>query len=303
MGGGKVLLDQLLTENNFGEVEILICDERYILPAKISSSLKVYRVMPTLVARWKAEFLLKALSKKNPHLNVLCFSNLPPAFRLESKIILYLQNALLLPRVPLSGDGIKTKLRILYEKSWLNLFFRNVDEVWVQTQSMKAALAHKKIPTFLKAIHPKLPTSNVGISKKYSFITVSGTAPHKRLKILLDAWELFGSNAPSLLIITDKPSADLMKQIDKVRKKNVEIRIDVSREEIFEYYQESKCLIITSKIESFCLPLYEAKHFKLKILAPNESYVNDFGPVDGTINLESKFTLKDSIEKNLSHLN
>ena len=118
-GGGKVLLDQILTNKEFGEVSILICDKRYKLPDDIDKDLKVIRIFPTLRDRWIAEKKLKDFTDKNPGLTVLCFANLPPAFRLKAKVILYLQNALLLPQSKLYFNSLWSGLRLVYEKIWL----------------------------------------------------------------------------------------------------------------------------------------------------------------------------------------
>lgn len=270
-GGGKVLLDQILTVNNIDrdKISTLICDERYELPTNVPSGLQIYRVKPNLLSRWNAEFLLRATALKNPSETILCFSNLPPAFKLPNKVILFLQNALLLPGIPLYVDSLKTKLRIMYEKLWLKVFKKNLNEIWVQTLWMKNTLEQKTSLTIkIKPIVLDLP-SPVIRTKKYDYIAVTGSTPHKRLYELLLAWESM-PNPPSLLVITDRPSDKIKAQIEKV--KNVNFIFDATRSDIYKYYEESKCLLITSKIESYCLPIYEALHFGLRVIAPDEGY-------------------------------
>jgi glycosyltransferase involved in cell wall biosynthesis len=276
-GGGKVLLDQLLTEKTFGEVNVLICDTRYDLPLEIDNKIEIFRVEPTLFSRWSAEKTLKRISEKHPELSVLCFSNLPPAFKLKNKVILYLQNALLLPNIPFYADSYRARFRTMYEKMWLAIFWKNVDEIWVQTQWMKETLAkkEKRMNLQIKPIIQKLPVPNFQTQKKYDFITVSGSAPHKRLSDLLDAWELMPSPTPSLLIITDNPSPAIAEKLERLKDKNITVKVNLSRADIFRSYEESSNLIITSKIESYCLPVYEALHFHLKIIAPLEEYTRE----------------------------
>jgi glycosyltransferase involved in cell wall biosynthesis len=300
VGGGKVLLDQILTTTVLQKPKILICDERYPLPVCAPKDLQIYRIKPSLIARWKAELLLKNISLENSEMEILCFSNLPPAFKLKSKVILFLQNALLLPGCPLYSQNLKTRLRILYEKLWLFFFLNNVNEIWVQTRSMKTALKKIKLPVLIKPIYPVLPHPTSDIRKKYDFISISGSDTHKRLNILLEAWELFGEKAPSLLLISDEPSGNIKTLLDKLGPQKIDIRFNVSREDIFKYYQESKCLIVTSKFESFCLPLYEARHFGLNIIGPDEPYVHDFGEVEAMVDMKDKHTLKESIERTLN---
>ena len=294
-GGGKVLLDQILTVNNLNGdgISILICDERYEIPANSPFGLQIHKVKPNLLSRWKAEFLLKSIALENPRENVLCFSNLPPALKLPNKVILFLQNALLFPGIPLHVDSIKTKLRIMYEKLWLNFFMSNVNEFWVQTAWMKDILEEKTAVSIkIKPIILDLPTPTKR-QKKYNYITVSGSTPHKRLYELLKAWELI-DNPPKLLVIMDQPSSKIKAQIERVQNRNITFVINAKREDIYTYYEESKILLITSKIESYCLPIYEALHFGLRVIAPNEGYTHE---VINQIEIIEDFSVSNLIKK------
>lgn len=270
-GGGKILLDHLLSEQNFGKITHLICDIRYELPPELDPKIEIYKVPVSLMARWKAELILKKLDSLNDKVEILCFSNLPPAFKLKNKVILYLQNALLLPDIPLIGDTLKTKLRIIYEKIWLNFFWNNIDEAWVQLEWMKQKILTKNKTVLVKPflpIFPKLPSLDI----EYDFITVTGSAPHKRLLSLLEAWDEFPLPAPKLLVVMDTPTEKITSKLESLKDKNIEVKINISRDELFTLYTKSRAIIITSQIESFCLPLYEAKHFNLKIYAIKEKF-------------------------------
>ena len=269
-GGGKVLLDQLLQKKEFGRVSLLICDTRYIIPKDVDSDLKIIKVLPTLKERWKAEIKLKKYTDLNPNQTVLCFSNLPPAFKLNAKVILYLQNALLLPGVKFYTTTLWAFFRLCYEKIWLNFFWKNLDEVWVQTNWMKKSLIKLGKPIIIRPIFPILPTHLPDTSKKYDFISVSGGAPHKRQNRLLEAWSKMPT-PPSLLLITDY----IDKEFEPNPNSNITVLKNIDRDQIIESYLSSHCLIITSKIESFCLPLYEAQHFKLDIISPDEEYATE----------------------------
>jgi hypothetical protein len=297
-GGGKVLLDQLLTESTFGKVHFLLCDDRYKLPEKFDNTIKVYRISPTLLKRWKSEFLLKNLSNENPSSSVLCFSNLPPAFKLKGNVILFLQNALLLPGIPFYTDSPYVYLRLAYEKMWLKFFWKNINEVWVQTSWMKKALKNCTIPISIKPFLPKLPAEQGEQVKKYDYVTISGTASHKRLLHLLKSWEMFlPSRIPSLLVITDGITTDMQACLNRLDN-HVTVKININRDEIFKSYCESNCLIVTSKIESYCLPIYEAAHFKLKIFCADEAYARDSHLVDAFLDLSSPLKTKESLENN-----
>lgn len=283
-GGGKILLDQLLTEKTFGKVAILLCDTRYTPPAEIGPSLEIIKIKPTLFERWMAEKKLKELTDGNPGQSVLCFSNLPPAFKLNANVILYLQNALLLPNAPFYVNSLKTALRIIYEKIWLYIFWKNLNTVWVQTNWMQEELGKQKIPIVVKPIIPIFSQiENNNASKVYDFVSVSGSVSHKRLANLLKAWALMPDPAPSLLVITDKKES----YFANLEKKNVIFKINVSRDEVLRSYAESKCLILTSRLESFCLPIYEAIHFGLKLIVPDEKYAKEACIADLVIDPEN----------------
>ena len=276
---------------------------RYQLPIGLDEGVEIHRVAPRLIDRWKSEWLLKNLSIKYSDKKVFCFSNLPPAFKLKGRVVLYLQNALLLPGVPLHSDSLKTALRIMYERLWLRFFWRNIDEVWVQTNWMKEILSKQKTSVLVKPFLPLFPSLNSSIQKKYDFITISGVASHKRLSSLLSAWNLLeDGNSPSLLVVTDGLTEELKESLRKLSSKNVTLILNASREEIFTHYQESHSLIITSKIESFCLPIYEAAHFKLKIFAPSEPYAEDSQLVDVFLDLSSPEKIRDIIQENYSKM-
>lgn len=294
-GGGKVLLDQILKEKTLGEIAAIICDSRYPLPPEVNDSIVIYRAKPTLISRWKAEWLLKSYTDTHQGLAVLCFSNLPPAFKLKAKVFLYLQNALLLPKIPLYVDSLRSFLRTIYEKIWLQVFWKNLDEIWVQTNWMKDALVDEKTPVLINPIEPIFPPAQE-LEKKYDFITVTGSSPHKRLDKLLSAWELMPDPAPSLLIITDWINKKNKKKLKRLKNKNITVKTVLSREEIFHFYNLSRTLILTSKIESYCLPIYEALNFNLKIIAPDELYVKEACTPDLIINPDNYQETQRSIE-------
>ncbi len=297
-GGGKVLLDQLLVKKDFGNVSLLICDTRYVLPQDVDPNLKIIRVKPSLIERWKAEYKLKKYTDLNPNLTVLCFSNLPPAFKLKANVILYLQNALLLPKINLYPKSLWSFGRLIYEKIWLSIFWKNLNEVWVQSNWMKKSLTGLGKPILIKPIYPEFPPHYSKQKIQYDFISVTGGAPHKRQKNLIDAW-LKMSSPPTLLIVTDFIDPELK----LLPRNNITILKDVNRDQIFDLYTKCRCLIITSKVESFCLPLYEAKHFNLDIMTPNEDYANEAVDAISIIDPENSESIIEEVMKYVSSKN
>lgn len=272
VGGGKILLDHILKTEELGKTSVLICDSRYSIPQNLDRNMKIIKIKPNLISRWWVEFKLLEICKNYPDESVFFFSNLPPFFKHKNHSILFLQNALLLPSVPFIFDNIKNSARILYEKIYLRIFLKNINETWVQTSWMKEMLTpFTNLPIQVKPINPILPTPTVR-KKKYDFICITSLNPHKRLFQFLQTWHEIPSSY-SLAIISDSIDNETLNLIQSL--KNVRLFTNVSRNEIFKLYEESKCLIVTSKIESYCLPIYEALHFGLSIIAPSEGYTAD----------------------------
>ncbi len=274
-GGGKVLLDEVLEKNLFGQITVLFLDARYKLPQSsntLTHDMQIFRVQPTLQSRWYAEYLLKKISQTRPEDSVLCFGNLPPLFRLKNKTILYLQNAFLLPEIHIPRDSLKTYLRFLYERLWLKCFSKNVDSVFVQTKWMQNQLPIQlKQKSQIQVIAPTLPSVVVQKNPKYLFLAITGNENHKNLKTLLETLKRIDLKDNRFAIVT----THLCKYETSGLEKNVHFIHGSSRQQIFELYQNSKCLIMTSEIESFCLPLYEAKHFGLDIIATDVEFTHE----------------------------
>lgn len=272
-GGGKVLLDEVLEKNVFGPVTGLFLDARYTPPTSVNiKNVPIFKIKPTLKSRWYAEYLLKKTSEKLPNESVLCFGNLPPFFRLKNKTVLFLQNAFLLPSIHVPKDSVKTFLRFLYERLWLRLFSENVDLVYVQTNWMQKRLPNKlKQKSQIKIIPPTLPAPSGKKNPDYVFITVSGNENHKNLGLFLNTLREIDLKDHQVAVVTTGPVKFSRSGLEK----SVRFFHGNTRQQIFDLYQNSKCLIMTSEIESFCLPLYEAKHFGLDIIATDAEFTHE----------------------------
>ncbi len=268
-GGGKILLDEVLQSQMFGPVTAVFIDDRYQLPSTFDlSNISVFRAKPRLLSRWNAELQLKNYGAEHPGEQVLCFGNLPPLFRLKNRVTLFLQNAFLLSAIPIPKDKIQVFLRYTYERTWLRLFSKNIDQVWVQTKWMLKNLPpNLKSKAKLQVILPTLPVPEPML-KKYLFISVTGFEKHKNLSVLLQALKKIDLQNHRVAIVTSTP-------IPKADPNNIDFFSHVSRSELFKLYQQSKCLIMTSEIESFCLPLHEAKHFGLDIIATDLEFTHE----------------------------
>jgi glycosyltransferase involved in cell wall biosynthesis len=285
VGGGKVLLDELLRATPLSELDHLYVDQRYSLPEGLPPD-SVTRVKPTIFHRLAAEFKLKSKSRRAER--VLMFGNLPPIFKLPTHVVLYLQNVLLLQDIGLTGFKVKTKLRLAIEKIWLKFFRHNIDEIWVQTTHV-ADLSSSLFERAKIKIRPIIPLELQGEpikknSKKflYDFIYVASDEPHKNIGRLVSAWSLLGRNGihPKLILVLGPVSARSVERFKPDPKLGIEVFRNLSRQDLFGLYAQSKALIYPSILESFGLPIIEAKKFGLRILASDLPYARALNCVD-----------------------
>ncbi len=278
-GGGKVLLDAILTESHFAPLEALFIDERYPLPISLPESVVVTRVRPTIWCRLMAELQLHSLIKKLNLKNssVLFFGNLPPFKRTSLKSFLYLQNCYLTGEVPLPKDSLKQTLRLTIEKWILRTFAKNVDEIWVQTPWMKQICekVFPKIPAKIHLILPKFPEVRAG-EKKNKFITISSFSNHKRLSLFVDALKALDQDLKQHINVVIILDAAVDGTFAPVNLKNITLTVKykITRIELATLLLESETFVATSLYESLYLPLYEAAHYKLNLIAPNCGYTS-----------------------------
>lgn len=275
-GGGKVLLDELLSGRPFGPVTALFYDKRYTLPDDLSHSISLFPVNNTIFSRLTAEFALKRFYNNSVKTPVLFFGNLPPLFFKPFTSILYLQNCFLLPGIPTFTDTLKASLRLQIEKFLLRTFIKNTDQIWVQTKWManmvKKMTTHQIIE--IKPFTPLLPMPQVGPIKTYDFLNVTSLSKHKNLNFFLDSLVELDTKLEmniSILVVLDNDRHDALK-LPKFEKISLSLKFGLDRQQVLEAYQISKVAVVTSLYESFCLPLHEALHFNLPVICIDRPY-------------------------------
>ena len=156
-GGGKVLLMSLLNELPPKQQVILLKHENLNLSAnKLIESISI---KSTIYHRIKAEFLLSKISKEDD--NILCLGNLPPLFKTNGKVKVFIQNRFLIDKMKVIKIlPLRVQFKILIERMWLKLRQCNASEILVQTNTM-ASLAKKVI---------NKPINIYGFLKKKSII-------------------------------------------------------------------------------------------------------------------------------------
>lgn len=280
-GGGKVLLDRLLVQNPFESTSIALLDSRYQVPLEYQGKKFYFSILSRLFAENKLHKEIKSIARDE---SVLFFGNLPPFRMPKIKSYLYLQNCYLTRQVPLPTDSLRELVRSWAESWILKLFYKNVDEIWVQTDWMKD-LTLKQCPKAdikIKSFLPILPLPTPQLVKKYSFLYVGSLSANKGLPLFLDALQDLDNSLQSTIeaciVLNNKvdDSPRLASFAKKLRNISLCVKYKANREELFQIYEDSEHLIITSLYESFYLPAYEAYHFGCKIIARDDiSYLHD----------------------------
>lgn len=282
-GGGLTLLKSLLKVLPDGTC--LIIDER--LPVDDGDLLRFEfrRVKSTIWHRFLSERFLVRQAKEND--TVLCFGNLPPLFSSKAKVTLFIQNRYLVELKLMPSVPVKLRIRLSVERLWLRYFQKNADRVVVQTASMKILVCNCVSVPVTVAPFTAFPTGETYGNKKseggwkYDFIYVASGEPHKNHKNLIDAWVELGKEGllPSLGLTVNSTVfpkvAELIKSRNNQYGLNIENIDSLTSEDTLELYKNAKVLIFPSTLESFGLPLIEARAAGLRIMASELDYVRD----------------------------
>ena len=286
-GGGKALLLPLLEAAGKRSSVTVLVDSRLEIPEDLCRAMTVIRIKPTILGRLAGEWTLCRLAQATDR--VLCFGNLPPLFRVKGRAIVFLQNRYLVEGRDLGGFPRRVKLRLMVERLWLRLFNGHAGTIIVQTRSMQQAATQALRRTVdvvalfsdLSGYQRRRIGKDRGQTAMYDFLYVATGEPHKNHVTLLEAWKLLASEGlyPSLCLTVSASDYPGLARIVEQAKADLKLKIDNvparSRSEMQRLYDCSRALIYPSMLESFGLPLLEARQAGLSILASELDYVRD----------------------------
>lgn len=278
-GGGLVLLQNILSAPD-QSIDWLQLDRRAKDKFKLPSSVTRHYVNNSIFSRLISEWRLWRHSEADDL--VLCFHGLPPLFPPPGRVIVFLQNRILVSQGTITGYPLRTKIRLLFERWMLRRLSAHVDKYIAQTPSM-AREAIKTLGNDINiVVRPFADIKKVAADsrdKQFDFFYVAGDEAHKNHTILLESWQLLAETGlkPSLALTVPTKSA-LAREIEKFKIKhglNISNLGTLQLSEIFRLYTLSSALIYPSTTESLGLPLIEASQHGLPILAPEMDYVRD----------------------------
>lgn len=303
-GGGRSLLLALLAAINDRPC-IALLDERLVINNKLQKNIKFIWVQPTVSGRLGAEACLRRMVSSVDV--VLCLGNLPPLFKFDATVKVYVQNRYLLTRRSLSAMPWRTRLRIQVERAWLRMFLRQV-EILVQTPSMAREVAAtlgteaRVLPFFGFDEDVGTPTF---AEQRFDFLYVASGEPHKNHLGLVDAWCLLASDGlfPSLCLTLDPKRDQQLLDVIDVEKDKYQLRIEnlgnIPASEVRVLYTRSEALIYPSFFESFGLPLIEARQAGIDILAGELDYVRDLSEPTETFDPSSAVSIARAVKRYL----
>jgi glycosyltransferase involved in cell wall biosynthesis len=286
-GGGKTLLLVLLEAAKKRPASVALLDKRLEVPEQLCRELSITRVEPTISGRLAGEWALRRVAGDTDL--VLCFGNFPPLFKVRGQVVVFLQNRYLVDRCSLDDYSFRRKARLTVERLWLRTCCAHARSFVVQTRTMQqlvtAALGQ---PVEVMAIFPASPGCqrrqlqvDHDRSGSYDFLYVASGEPHKNHGNLLDAWKLLAADGlyPSLcLTVGGSENPDLLLRIEQA-KRDHKLKVSnvtaASPLEMRRLYGQAQALIYPSLMESFGLPLIEARDAGLPVLASELDYVRD----------------------------
>ena len=255
-------------------------------------------------------FYLKNYLNFNKNQNVfteIYLNGIPPFIRFsKTKTFIFCQNRLVFEKIPklinlnfnLNFNLIKSKLIVIISKTLFNLFIRRKDIIIVQTDSMlnllKQTLVNKIIlqkdlwgeydkHALKRIININKVNVNKGLEKYLKtlkenniiFFYPASYYEHKNHRNLIEAFNLLSHRniKPYKLILT----LDETQFKEKIRSntKNIIFLGNLNYFEILDIYRFVDYMIFPSFSESYGLPLIEAKHNNIKIIASDLPYVFD----------------------------
>ncbi|MEO7885382.1 MAG: glycosyltransferase [Polaromonas sp.] len=283
-------------------------DGRIAQSLKVSAEIPVRFVANTLVSRLVAEWRL--VRNTSGAEVVLCFHGLPPLLPVSARVVVAVQNRLLLDHSALRSFPVKTRMRLMIERLWFKWCQSHASEYVVQTASMARLLRRLLRPDSAASVSI-LPFADRAIVhtlgnpalRTYDFVYVASGDPHKNHETLLQAWQLLAQAGlrPSLALTVD-PGAypGLVSMIARDVEAHGLAITNLGHLEpsaVDELYAVSGALVYPSLAESFGLPLIEAQSRGMPILAPELDYVRDVADPAETFDAESPVSLCRAIRR------
>lgn len=282
-GGGAVLLHEFVRSLG-NHVRFATIDWR--IAETLRPALPCMDVVPSrLTSRIAA--LIRVAREGQAGDCIFCLNSLPPLVRSSAHTIVYVHSAQFAGLMSGIRYPFLVRLRHLLEKGLFTLGYRNADEFWVQTESVKAALQRKfkgisvRVMPFVDAEAITASAhDNVSLSDVPTFFYPADGSAHKNHIRLFQAWRGInpGPRGVRLVVTLEAESFDRLVAEAGVADLVGTRVINAGRLErpaVLDLLDRAHALIFPSLVETFGLPLVEARARSIPIIASERDFVRD----------------------------
>ncbi len=257
--GGITVLKKLL-ENDKSSNLFVIYDNLELEPL-----LSNYETLFIKTPRYLQPFLSFYIKRDNPRFinnfdKIIHLGNF--AFKTKLETYTFIQNVL--PMKNPFGSIRSFILRILYIYT-----FKISDKIIVQQPHVA-----KLIPKSTQVeIIGKVEYRNVSQSKKNGFVLIYEDIKNKNPKFLIELIKELSKLNQQIHIINSSINSDLafLKSLDK---NIINIHQNINHFDLINIFKNNSNYIHTSKYETVGLPIFEALENGMKVIVPNEDYIN-----------------------------
>jgi glycosyltransferase involved in cell wall biosynthesis len=282
-GGGAVLIREIVSilgaKIGFATLDWRIVDElQPHLP-------RVEAVPSQLLPRLRA--LVEVAREAGPEDCLFCLNSLPPLARSRAHTIVYVHS----PQFAGLMDGItfppQERARHWMDRLLFRAGRRNVDEIWVQTESIAAAMRRFAGPIPMRVI-PFVDAAALAagapradrLSAPLRFFYPADASAHKNHLRLFAAWRLLRAELPDVqLVVTLEPAPfDRIVQeagVTDLAGHGIVNAGRLARADVLRLLDDASALIFPSLVETFGIPLVEARARGVPILASERDFVRD----------------------------
>lgn len=281
-GGGLTLLRALLRAWPTQLSLFAWLDYRAQALVRLPFQSTVRWVKPSVLARLAAEIQLSKQAESGD--TVICFHGIPPIFHNDATINVFLQNRLLIDRSSTLEYSAKGRVRLCVNRFLFDALCERVSVFFVQTPSMEVLL-QRRFGANSHRIHVTpfvgLITEKFGDERRqWDFVFVADGQPYKNHKRLVEAWIMLKrwGLRPSLVLTLSDRDSELRNWVNRqVEHYDLDITDlgQVDNVTMHRIYSSVGALIFPSLVESFALPLVEARIKGLPIVAGELDYVRD----------------------------
>jgi glycosyltransferase involved in cell wall biosynthesis len=275
-GGGKVLLDYLISENNL-KVHSSI---HYILDKRIiNNHPKITNGTYEYLSSGLFTRLLFYIRKRRNFKSVFCFANIPVPIKLNIPVHTYFHQPLFLEIE--KSLPINNRILLGLKIGVLRFSINNTNKWIVQSDLIKDKLSLKfnvlseKISVI--PFYPSFSKKYISYTRELIFLYVSNGELHKNHTRLLDAFVLFYDKMKigELHLTVDKSYTYLYDRINFLINLGYPIVNHgfINHEKLSILYAKSKYLIFPSLTESFGLGIIEALESGCKIIGADRPYM------------------------------